>query len=102
MPPRQAFDERFEREQGCTEVEWLRWLPGAVGVHALSLPAPGQALVRVGSGTLQLAWTVLPPRRIALMSMPRLAMHYRFDGVDATARSDFMQYFDLYMQRGGG
>jgi hypothetical protein len=27
---------------------------------------------------------------------------YRFEGVDADARSRFMQYFDLYLQRGGG
>jgi hypothetical protein len=34
--------------------------------------------------------------------MPRMAVAYRFEGVDADARSRFMQYFDLYLQRGGG
>jgi hypothetical protein len=102
MPPLRPFEAAFEREQGCTEVEWHRWLPGAVRDHALSLPAPGQAHVAIGSGSLHLAWQVLPPRQIALIRMPRMAVSFRFEGVDAEARSRFMQYFDLYLQRGGG
>jgi hypothetical protein len=27
------YPERFEREMGCTEAEWLMWLPQAVGEH---------------------------------------------------------------------
>jgi hypothetical protein len=56
----------------------------------------------VGGGRLHLQWTVLPPRRIALLSMPRLAVRYRFEGVDARARREFMRYFDLFTHRGGG
>ena len=96
------YDAEFTRQQGCTEAEWLGWLPGAVRDHALTLPAPGQAQVQIGSGALQLRWEVLPPIRIALMRMPRLAMHYRFEGVGEVERQVFMKYFDLYMQRGGG
>jgi hypothetical protein len=92
----------FEREQGYTEADWQRTLPGAVRGHALAWPAPAQAVVKIGPGTLQLEWAVLPPRRIALMSMPRLAVRYRFEGVDAEARRTFMRYFDLYTHRGGG
>jgi hypothetical protein len=102
MPLLQDIPQSFEREQGCTEAEWQRWLPGAVRGHALSQPAPGQARVAIEGGTLHLGWTVLPPRQIALMRMPRMAVVYRFEGVDADARSRFMQYFDLYLQRGGG
>jgi hypothetical protein len=102
MPPLRDFDACFEREQGCTEGEWLSWLPGAVRGHALSLQSPGRAVIDIDGGTLAITWQTLPPRRIALISMPRMAIGYRFDGVDAAARSRFMQYFDLYMQRGGG
>lgn len=101
MMPHDA-EPAFEREQGCTETEWLRWLPGAARDHALSLPAPGRALVAIGAGRLHLQWTVLPERRIALVRMPRLAVRFAFEGVDADARTEFMRYFDLYMQRGGG
>jgi hypothetical protein len=92
---------RFEREYGCTETEWLRWLPGAVREQALTL-APGQARVALGSGELRLGWTVLPPRQIAMMRMPRMAVTFAFDAVPDAARADFMRYFDLYLQRGGG
>jgi hypothetical protein len=34
--------------------------------------------------------------------VPRLGVSYRFDGVDTEARREFMRYFDLYTQRGGG
>jgi hypothetical protein len=92
----------FEREQSVSEADWLRCLPGAVRDHALSLPAPGEAVVSIGPGTLQLKWTVLPPRRMALIQLPRMNIRYRFDGVDAAVRQTFMRYFDLYTHRGGG
>lgn len=94
--------EAFEREHGFSENDWLRTLPGAVREHALALPAAGRAEVAIGSGALHLAWTVLPPRQIALLRAPRLAVHYRFENVSDDARTVFMRYFDLYLHRGGG
>jgi hypothetical protein len=94
--------EHFEREYGCTETEWLRWLPGAVRDQALSQPAAGQARVAIGSGELRLGWTVLPPRQIAMIRLPRMTVTFAFDAVSNEARTDFMRYFDLYLQRGGG
>jgi hypothetical protein len=91
----------FEREYGCTEADWLRWLPGAVRDQALTLTA-GQARIAIGGGELRLAWTALPPRQIAMIRMPRMAVTFTFDGVEGEARADFMRYFDLYLQRGGG
>ena len=98
-----AFPEQFERDTGCTESDWLRWLPGACGPHLLSLPDRGGAQVRIGErGQLRLNWRVMPARRIALVSLPRMLVHYQFSGLNAAERADFMRYFDLYMQRGGG
>jgi hypothetical protein len=94
--------EQFERDTNGTVADWLRTLPGACGVHALSATAPGQAQVQIGAGTLHLQWQVLPPHRIALMQLPHLLVHYRFAGVTPDMRLHFMQHFDLYMQRGGG
>ena len=31
-----------------------------------------------------------------------LAIAFHFEGVDQATRQDFMRYFDLYTQRGGG
>ena len=92
---------RFEREHGCTEREWLGWLPAAVHGHTLAL-APGGAVVGIGGGRLSLAWQVLEPRRIALIVLPRLAVRYAFDDVDDATRQRFMKLFDLHIQRGGG
>lgn len=96
------FPERFEREQSVSEADWLRCLPGAVREHALALPSPGRAVVGIGKGTLELGWTMLPPRRLGILQLPRMAVSYRFGDVDAAARNEFMRYFDLYTQRGGG
>jgi len=92
----------FEREHGCTEAEWLGWLPRAVHGHDLQLAAPGSARVRIGGGRLELDWRVLAPRAIALLRLPRLAVRYGFDGVADAERLRFLKTFDLHLQRGGG
>ena len=93
----------FTREHGCTEAEWLRWLPGAVGDARWALLRPGKVRVALpGGGTLTLRWHALPARRIARVAMPRMSVHYFFDGVDAATREEFLRHFDLYLQRGGG
>lgn len=91
----------FQREMGCTEAELLMWLPGAVNGRPLAL-LPRSADIAIGAGRLELAWRELPPRQIALMRMPRLAINFHFEGVDEAERQAFMRYFDLYTQRGGG
>ena len=95
------YPERFERDMGTSEGEWLAALPRALGDHAFVLGA-GQARVQIGAGHLQLQWHALPPRVIALLRLQRLAVTFAFDGVDEAARQRFMQRFDLTMQRGGG
>ena len=86
---------------GCTEAEWLRWLPAAMGENHWKLQTQS-AGVRIGDGALGLKWQEGEPRVIGLVSIPRLLVQFRFAGVDAAARYTFMKRFDLYMQRGGG
>lgn len=95
------YPESFAREMTCTEADWLRWLPGAVGEQGWTLQGAA-ALVHLGDGVLRLRWQVGPVRAIASVRMPRLVVHFEFAGVPETARHAFMQRFDLYMQRGGG
>ncbi|HEX5633596.1 MAG TPA: hypothetical protein VFX50_10215 [Gemmatimonadales bacterium] len=92
---------RFEREMGCTEAEWLQWLPAAVGGRPLGLES-GRAVVRLEDGTLELRWRALPPRVIALLRIPRLQVAFAFEGVGGARRAEFMRHFDLFTQRGGG
>lgn len=96
-----SYAAAFERDVGGTEAEWLMRLPEAVGGRPIVLSA-GAAQVQIDGGALALAWRVLPPRRIALMSMPRMAVNFRFDRLGDDARYAFMRHFDLVMQRGGG
>ncbi len=85
----------------CSEADWLRWLPAAVGDLHWKQQA-GNAGVRIGAGALGLKWQVAAPRVIGLISMPVLRVSFRFAGVDEPLRHAFMTRFDLYMQRGGG
>lgn len=95
------YAESFEREMGCTEAEWLGWLPAAVG--SCSWRQEGStASVDIPPGTLRLHWEVRSPRVIALMRMPVLRVGFAFSGLGAEQRYAFMKRFDLYMQRGGG
>ena len=96
-----AYAERFEREMGCTQDEWLMWLPAAIGVHPWKRDGDSAA-VDLSPGRLRLEWRIGAPRVIALVRLPRLHVSFRFEGLDAGQRLVFMKRFDLYMQRGGG
>ncbi len=91
---------------GCTEAEWLGWLPAAMGQH--SWERRGCTLSAEfknpdGSvGFMHVTWQEIQPRQIALMRIPRLLVHFQFDGLTDAQRYIFMRRFDLYMQRGGG
>ena len=80
------YPAQFERDMGCTEAEWVAWMPRAIGAHAWQQQA-AQITVQVGSG---------------LLRMPRLLVRFEFEGVDAAGRQAFMRPFDLSLQRGGG
>jgi hypothetical protein len=94
--------EQFEREYGCTEREWCGWMPTATGGRECLHEAPQAMHVRIGSGHLRLHWQVLPPRVIALLRLPRLAVSFAFEGVPLEERLEFLRRFDLHLQRGGG
>ena len=97
------YPERFERDMGTTEAEWLAALPRAIGPgHPWAMDGDHGAVVQIGSGTLRIGWSKLPERRIALLVMQRLGVSFEFRGLDAAQRLAFMKPFDLAMQRGGG
>jgi len=96
-----ACPEAFELEMGCTEAEWLGWLPEAIGERAWQREGAA-ARVQVENGKLTLDWVVEAPRVIALLRLPRLRVCFRFQAVSEAGRYAFMKRFDLHMQRGGG
>ena len=86
---------------GCTESDWLGWLPRAMGdVH---WQLQGNALhAQVAGGQLHITWQVAEPRRLGLAVIPRLQVCFAFAGVPDGERLVFMKRFDLYTHRGGG
>ncbi|WP_180683703.1 hypothetical protein [Tepidicella baoligensis] len=96
------YPEAFERDMACSLAEWESRLPSAIGKVPWERVAAAAVQVRLPGGWLELSWSPLPDRVIALMRMPRLAVRFRFVGVPAEERLHFMRHFDLVLQRGGG
>ncbi len=95
--------ERFERLMSCTEADWQRWLPAALGAVTWQALGPSEIHARIGTGLLRLRWRVLPERPLSpLVRLPQLQVAFAFEHVGAACRRVFMQRFDLYLQRGGG
>ena len=91
----------FEREMGCTADELRSWIPGACSNLAIAWNDQA-ADIALDGGVASLAWRTLEPRRIALITLPRLQVQFAARGVDDSAWQRFMKHFDLYTQRGGG
>ena len=96
------YPESFERDMSCTEVEWLAWLPKAMGDHEWQQSGQTVQVHLQGGGRLHIAWRQLPPRTIALMRLPRIGIAFRFEEASEESRMHFMRRFDLTTQRGGG
>lgn len=99
----EALPPSFEREYGCTPAEWARWMREAV-TEGRDVPtvAEGSLEQPVGAGRLRIRWQSLEARVIALVRLPRLAVHFHFDGVGDAERAAFMRRLDRQLQRGGG
>jgi hypothetical protein len=91
----------FEREMGCTADELRGWLPGGSGGRAVNWQ-PAGARIAIDGGSATLTWRALEPRRIALITLPRLLVRFEARDIDEAAWQRFMKHFDLYTQRGGG
>jgi hypothetical protein len=95
------YAERFERDMGCSEAEWLGWLPAALGNNAWQRDGSSVQLA-IHTGSLQIHWKQAEPRLLGQARIPRLLVRFAFAGLDEAQRYRFMKRFDLYMQRGGG
>lgn len=95
--------ETFERVMGCTAAELLAWLPRALPDAHLQTDDAGQRHVATWTqGRLELSWQILPPRRIALLEIPQLAVSFTYADLDDAERFRIQKRFDLQTHRGGG
>ena len=91
----------LDREMGCTPADFIRWLPGATRHAALRVDA-NQVCLPADGGTIEISFSQGPARTIGPVSIPVLKVRFRFLGIGAAARREFLAYFDLYTKRGGG
>jgi len=91
----------LDREMGCTRAEFMRWLPGATR-HAPACIEGDEVVLSVDGGQVRISLRESAPRRIALLSLPVLAVRFTFAGLDEAAREGFLAHFDAYTRRGGG
>jgi hypothetical protein len=54
------------------------------------------------SGSLELRWHTLPPRRIALLEIPQLKVRFVYRSLNEEQRHRMQKCFDLQTHRGGG
>jgi hypothetical protein len=93
----------FERLMGCSLGEFLSWLPRALPDAAVNIDmASTKCTARMPWGCLDLAWSVLPPRRIALLEIPQLSVRFSYSGATEDERYAMQKRFDLATMRGGG
>jgi hypothetical protein len=90
-----------ERVMGCSRVDVARWL--------VELTGSDHGLLERGCAELQLDWGVLtietqamPPRRVALLRLPQLAVRFRYDPAFRYQARAWITHFDHHTQRGGG
>lgn len=96
---------RLEREMGCTVAEFERWLPGASRHARIESRSEADGIrhsIHTHGGAVEILLQERPPRRIASVSLPVLAVTFLFHGMDDAGRADFLTYFDHYTRRGGG
>lgn len=94
---------RFERDMGCTIAELLASLEKALPQAAVRIDTGhAQASATFEDGMLHLAWGELPPRRIALLVLPRTQVRFHYESMSALRRHEVQRRFDMVYQRGGG
>ena len=94
-------EERFSKEMGVSHEDFFRLLPRAMGDIPYRIDGMN-VTGELGSGTVSIKLGEQQVRRIALMAIPYAEVGFVFDGVAENERTDFMRYFDLRFQRGGG
>ena len=99
----EVVPEQFEQVMGCTEADLLRALPMALPGASIDTDSrSGVVNGTFGDGHLRLSWQTLPPRRIALLEIPRLQVRFEYAGMSSQRRREVQRRFDLATQRGGG
>ena len=91
----------FSREMGFTREEFFRLLPNALNDRPHRIDDAG-VTVDATPGTVRIDVGIQQFRHIASISMPYVKVDFEFRDFSDPEREDFLRYFDLRYQRGGG
>jgi len=91
----------FSREMGFTREEFFRLLPNALNDRPHSIDEAG-VTVDASPGSVRIDVGAQQFRHIASISMPYVKVDFEFKNFSDTEREEFLRFFDLRYQRGGG
>ena len=95
------MNNTFSREMGFTREEFFRLLPNAINDRPHLSDEKG-ITVDIEAGSLRIDVGAQRFRHIASISMPYVEVDFAFSNICDPDRIEFMRYFDLRYQRGGG
>lgn len=95
------MDNSLSREMGFTREEFFRLLPNALNDLPRQLDDAGVS-VEMNAGSVRIDVGEQQFRHIASISMPYVKVDFEFSNVTEADRIEFLRYFDLRYQRGGG
>ena len=102
FPASEEHGNGFSRDMGLTHADFWRYLPAAVGEHRWKRISDTAVKVYIGEGRLLIDLGPEGERRIANIRLPRTIITFLFHEVSAQEQAEFLTYFDLRFQRGGG
>ena len=91
----------IELDMGLSEKDFDSVLPNAVKPYVVTEQDSGY-LLNDGEQHIHIEKTVLPPRAIASIRLPRMMVVLKFSDHTEQQTAAFMQRFNRYMHRGGG
>jgi hypothetical protein len=95
--------EEHEMEMALSRADFMRLLPQAVrGPYRVAEDAEGRIFGGLGGMGWDIQLTALPPRKIALLELPRLKVLLRLHSNDPVATGAWLHRFMLGYQRAGG
>jgi len=92
----------IELEMGLSEKDFGDVLANATKPYSIQTTSTGYSLKNDQQQTVIIDKTVLSPRAIASIRLPRMMVVLTFEGHTETGVTEFMKRFNRYMHRGGG
>jgi len=95
------MDKEFSREMGFAREEFFSFLPAALNGRTFQRDAKGVSF-ELHQGTGRIDVGEQQTRKIASFALPFVKVDFKFENLSEEEFEEFMRFFDLRYQRGGG